>query len=161
MIKLFLDEDIRLKVRQARPQSLQAALENALELESFQLASRHRNRAPRGPSLNVRKVNEKIPPESDENSSIKRLELMIDRLLQELTKNPRRRPPRPPASPKCWSCGEPGHLQRNCPKESEERTNEPKNEDIKEMEAKKEDQQRKLRREASEKSRPGNGRWSS
>jgi hypothetical protein len=27
----------------------------------------------------VRKVNEKIPPESDENSSIKRLELMIDR----------------------------------------------------------------------------------
>jgi hypothetical protein len=160
-IDALLDEDMRLKVRQARPQSLQAALENALELESFQLASRHRNRTPRGPSLNVRKVNENIPPESDENSSIKRLELMIDRLLQELTKNPRRRPPRPPTSAKCWSCGEPGHLQRNCPKESKEQTNEPKNEVSKEMETKKEDQQRKLRREASDKSRPGNGRWSS
>ena len=38
-IDALLDEDIRLKVRQARPQSLQAALENALELESFQLDS--------------------------------------------------------------------------------------------------------------------------
>ncbi|CAB3985145.1 Retrovirus-related Pol poly from transposon 412 [Paramuricea clavata] len=141
-IDALLDEDMRLKVRQARPQSLQAALENALELESFQLASRHRNRTPRGPSLNVHKVNENIPPE-------------------KLTKNPRHRPPRPPTSAKWWSCGEPGHLQRNCPKESKEQTNEPKNEDSKEMEAKKEDQQRKLRREASEKSRPGNGRWSS
>ena len=44
------EEVLRLRVRQARPPSLQVALETALELESFQLASRHRNTGVSGSS---------------------------------------------------------------------------------------------------------------
>ena len=47
-IDALQDDDMRLKIRQARPKSLQSALENALELESFQMASRQRSRVPRG-----------------------------------------------------------------------------------------------------------------
>ena len=39
-IDSLTDEDIKLKVRQSRPETLQLALEAALELESYQLASR-------------------------------------------------------------------------------------------------------------------------
>ena len=39
---MFTDEDTKLRIRQSRPESLQQALEAALELESYQLASRHR-----------------------------------------------------------------------------------------------------------------------
>ena len=72
------DDDMQLKIRQARPISLQAALENALELESFQLASRQRSRAPRGPSWNVRKV-DGAAARDNADSSINRLEVMLDR----------------------------------------------------------------------------------
>ena len=41
-IDLLTDEDMKLRIRQNRPESLQQALEAALELESYQLASRHR-----------------------------------------------------------------------------------------------------------------------
>ena len=41
-IDLLTDEDRKLKIRQNRPESLQQALEAALELEYYQLASRHR-----------------------------------------------------------------------------------------------------------------------
>ena len=44
---------------------------------------------------------------------------MIDRLLAELTRKPRRRSPNRPTSAKCWVCGQAGHLQRNCPNEYE------------------------------------------
>ena len=41
-IDSLTDEDTKLRIRQNRPESLQQALEAALELESYQLASRHR-----------------------------------------------------------------------------------------------------------------------
>ena len=59
-IDALQDDDMGLKIRQARPKSLQAALENALELEYFQLASRQRNRMARGQAWNVRKVEEDV-----------------------------------------------------------------------------------------------------
>ena len=55
-IDALTDEDLRLRIRQAKPQSLQKALEIALELESFQLASKHRNRLSSGPIGHLRKV---------------------------------------------------------------------------------------------------------
>jgi hypothetical protein len=57
-IDALYEEDLRLRVRQARPPSLQVALETALELESFQLASRHRTRMFRGAVGNVRLAEE-------------------------------------------------------------------------------------------------------
>ena len=54
-IDALTDEDLRL--HQAKPQSPQKALEFiALELESLQLASKHRNRLSRGPIGHLRKV---------------------------------------------------------------------------------------------------------
>ena len=38
-IDALSDDDVRLKIHQSRPPSLQAALESAIELESFRLAS--------------------------------------------------------------------------------------------------------------------------
>ena len=45
-INALAGENLRLRIRQAKPRSLWegGGLETALELESFQLASRHRNR---------------------------------------------------------------------------------------------------------------------
>ena len=40
-LMLSTEDNLRLRFRQARPQSLQTSLETALELEPFQLASRH------------------------------------------------------------------------------------------------------------------------
>jgi uncharacterized protein YoxC len=111
------DDDIRLKIRQSRPSSLQAALESAIELESFRLASRHRSRSLRDSSWNVRKVEETKDDSGREveNSSIKRLERMMDALLNELRKNAGYGTPRKlPEQPKCWNCGKPGHLRRQC-----------------------------------------------
>ena len=52
------DEDIRLRVRQNRPASLREALEQALELESYQLASRQRSRAVREVGLEQEAIRE-------------------------------------------------------------------------------------------------------
>ena len=59
-IDALYEEDLRLRISQARPQSLQVALETALELESFQLATRHRTRMLRGAVGNVKQINEEI-----------------------------------------------------------------------------------------------------
>lgn len=99
------EEDLPLRIRQARPKTLQAALESALELESFQLASRHRNKWPRGSGVgNVWLVEEgppsgKVHPEvksvEEKESKFGKLEAMIAQLLQEIRKRPQyTRPPR-------------------------------------------------------------------
>ena len=50
-IDSLTDEDMKLKIRQNRPETLQQALEAALELESYQLASRQRARTVRAAQL--------------------------------------------------------------------------------------------------------------
>ena len=50
-IDSLTDEDTKLKIRQSRPDSLQQALEAALELESYQLATRQRTSIVRAAQL--------------------------------------------------------------------------------------------------------------
>ena len=45
------EEEMRLKVRQSRPKTLREAVQTALELESFHLASRQRSRPVRGTKI--------------------------------------------------------------------------------------------------------------
>ena len=68
------DDNVRLKIRQPRSLSLQAALESAIDLQSFRLASRHRNRLWPNVSWNVRRVEEtKEPPVNCEGDAQMRI----------------------------------------------------------------------------------------
>jgi hypothetical protein len=122
------DDDMRLRLRQERPQTLQRALELALELESFQLANRqHRVRISRGT-----KLQEEAKPSSTSPSrldiaqrmeaashqiaqSMKKLEVLIENRWKANQKSPRSRVPR---DGKCWECGAEGHFRKDCPKRS-------------------------------------------
>ena len=121
-----------LRIRQARPQSLQVALETALELESFQLATGHRTRMLRGAFGNVKRINEEIVQNTSQrnergvNAELKLEELngLITQLLKVMKAESRGRslgnryrlsPEREPR--KCWTCGEQGHLAKECKNE--------------------------------------------
>ena len=102
-IDALTDEDLRLRIRQAKPQSLQKALEIALELESFQLASKHRNRLSSGPIGHLRKVEKDAtgPPvqsrsekEDEKEGRFERLENTINELIKEIKAQSRRQHPR-------------------------------------------------------------------
>ncbi len=117
-IDALADEDMRLKVRQARPRGLREALQAALELESYQLASRERTKPVRGVHFDTRESDTAgQPPGFGEMLE------WIQRCTEALRDMPR--PPwkfRKLKSPRrltgrkvtCWRCGKEGHLQREC-----------------------------------------------
>ena len=81
------DPDMQLRVKQERPPSLQRALELALELESFQLASNQRQyRVSRETKLSdSRKTQEKTPRKaSEEEKEVQLLYTVLDRLERSL-----------------------------------------------------------------------------
>ena len=82
---------MRLKIRQATPNSLQYALVDTFELASFQMASQQRSRLPRGLSWKARRVSGTTGQDHDESLSVNRLEGMTDRLLAELSRKPRKK----------------------------------------------------------------------
>ena len=131
-IDALYEEDLRLRIRQARPQSLQVALETALELESFQLATWHRTRMLRGTVGNVKRMNKEIVQNTSQRnergvnaeSKLEELNGLITQLLKvmkaesrghSLGNRYRRSPEREPG--KCWTCGEQDHLAKECKNE--------------------------------------------
>ena len=120
------DEDMRLRTKQERPQSLQRALEVAMELESFQIASRQRHyRASRSTELQqTREERDKVvePSGSSETTSLANVLERLEKSLREclngvvaaVGNRPRNRGRRDPSTG-CWACGKHGHLRRDCP----------------------------------------------
>ena len=135
-IDSLTDEDIKLKVRQSRPETLQLALEAALELESYQLASRQRGKSVRAAQLDresdlqsQQQERTKITGASPEFlEELQHCLNLIQRFFSTGTSVrpqpqrglPRRYPQRTRSQKQvtCWGCGGTGHIQRNCRKKS-------------------------------------------
>jgi hypothetical protein len=110
------EEDMRLRIRQSRPANLRQALEAALELESYVVASRR--------TKPVREVLLEAGSPEEECSEAEML-CQLERCVKALQfrsrtqKNGRNQDSRPGVARRrgvCWKCGEPGHIQRNCTK---------------------------------------------
>lgn len=122
------EEDMRLRIRQSRPESLRKALEAALELESYQLASKQRSRMVR----EVRLEDPRDPKRPRQQPSLEDREDLLQQLITTLKKcfqssNPGRHQRRPPrrrdgqtdrSHITCWNCKEKGHLRRDCQKKT-------------------------------------------
>ena len=129
------DTDIRWKVLQTRPGTVQEALATATEVEAFQISERQRLRPGR---LTANIVDPQVSDKHHDtlDSSISKIlsEMKKDReeqrrLMEDLMKKIERparnvQPgmerfsswgPRNTGGGNCWSCGEPGHFARNCP----------------------------------------------
>ena len=121
------DPDMRLRVKQERPQSLQPALELALELESFQLASNQRQyRTVQEAKFEDNREGQEKPQQfaSKEEKEVQPLYAVLDRLEKSLREcmndvrvavRWRRRQQVNRRKSGCWRCGNPGHIRRDCP----------------------------------------------
>ena len=109
------DDDMQLKIRQLRPTTVQRALEIALELESYSMASKQKGRAV--PEAHVWRQHPGSPL----------LLRQVTRLSRQFCRNCRSAwklfssssSSRPPGSNRsrgtCWRCRERGHYKRACP----------------------------------------------
>ena len=113
-IDALMDDELRLRVSQARPTSLRAALGTALELESFSLATRRRSRPARVldgplPDKPVGSHHETTESESRLLGELKEITNEMHNFVREVHK----REQRMKSKKKCWFCDSEGHLQRN------------------------------------------------
>jgi hypothetical protein len=122
------DDDMRLRLRQERPQTLQRALELALELESFLLANRQKRMrvsretkvqsefTPRGTTASTLDIAKRMEAASNQIAqSMKKLEALMRDRRNVSQKSPRNKEPR---DLKCWKCGGEGNFRHECPKRS-------------------------------------------
>ena len=134
-VDAIADTDIRWKVLQTRPNTVQEALATATEVEAFQISERQRLRPGR---LTANIVGAQVADKHRDtlDSSISKIlsEIKKDRedqrrLMEDLIKKIERPArnvqsgiehdsswgPRNVGGGNCWNCGEPGHFSRNCP----------------------------------------------
>ena len=116
------EEDMRLRIRQSRPATLRAALETALELESYQLASKQRARVVREVQLEKQPVQQQERTPSKQNVNADLLQQLVEalRLSQEPAGSSPQRFRRERAQGGrsnliCWNCEQKGHRRKDCP----------------------------------------------
>ncbi len=121
LVDALPDEDMHLRIKQERLESLQKALELVLELQWLYRTSR-------GTSFDTEKTHG-YRTEKKGNYSMVPKELapvyeMVDRLEKSMhqclsdivTAISKQRKPAPRSGKSgCWRCGKPGHIRRNCP----------------------------------------------
>jgi hypothetical protein len=111
------DDDMRLRLRQERPRTLQKALELALELESFHLANRQqRMRVSRETKVQSEFTTRSTTTTTSTLDIAKRMEAASNKIAQSMKKlealmryrrNVSQKTPRnkDPRDLKCWKCG--------------------------------------------------------
>ena len=102
------DKEIRMGIYRANPASLDEAIRIALEIESFMETERmrhgvHRSRQVRSLEGNSQRVEEELS----------RMRQHIQELEKEL-KSSKEYARKPSVRYRCWHCGQPGHIMRNC-----------------------------------------------
>ena len=124
------DEDLRLRIRQSRPTSLNEALEQALELESYQLANRHRSRTIREVQLEQEVAKQHpVNKTAVDTGSLEKLQQCLLEAIQRCSEGISPTPAPRDSTPRgtktkglyCWGCGEEGHIRRFCKKAQEKR----------------------------------------
>lgn len=127
----FRDEDLRLRVRQSRPTSVNEALERALELESYQLANRHRSRTVREAQLeqDVDESEHPVNKTAVDAGSLEKLQQCLLEAIQRCSEQTGAAMASRDNSVRgtktkgvyCWGCGEEGHIRRFCRKPQEKK----------------------------------------
>ncbi|CAC5382815.1 unnamed protein product [Mytilus coruscus] len=119
------DADTRLRIHQAHPKTLDDAVKLAVELEAFYIADKQRDK----PS-SVR--NFAISESSEVSGQIKTLSDVVEELRREFQflksgmsqqRSGFNNNNNKPGKRGCWTCGETGHIRRNCPKYDKSKTN--------------------------------------
>lgn len=123
-VDALTDEDMRLRIRQNRPETLRGALEAALQLESYQLASKQKCKTvrevhiehSREPKRNFQKLGNQVTNCEDLVQDLQELKKQVTALKQALR---RKTPGRQNNLERviCWRCRKRGHYQRNCTQE--------------------------------------------
>lgn len=100
-IRALLPADLRVEVQLQHPQSLQAALEMAVERENVWSVAARSSGGPLLPAVRSCREEEKPAWVAE-----------MTELIRAVTLQSTHRP----SSRVCWECGQPGHLARDCPK---------------------------------------------
>ncbi|CAB4037020.1 Retrovirus-related Pol poly from transposon 412 [Paramuricea clavata] len=118
------DDEMRLRVAQARPTTLRAALGIALEIESFSLAARRRFRPVRTVHETPTKTNaecfvdpqeETLKRNSEFLTELKKMMSELREVVRSVNRRGRNQDGSPPKGKrKCWTCGSEDHLQQDC-----------------------------------------------
>ncbi len=121
-IDALYDDEIRLRVAQARPTTLRAALGIALEIESFSLAARRRGRPVRtvhetttNTECFVDPQEETVKRNTEFLAEMKKMTSELREVVRSVKGRGRNQDGSPPRGKrKCWTCGSEDHLQRDC-----------------------------------------------
>ena len=103
------------EVHQARPKTLNDALSAAVEQESFFAADKQRG----GAARSIQTPSTQNPPETGLQQEVTELKALIRSLAEQntMSNNARSSRQRTRGPSGCWSCGQKGHFQRNCPQQ--------------------------------------------
>ena len=143
-IDALVSSDMRLRIKQARPTSLNMAVRHAVELEAFNKAERKQMEG-QGFMRATNQLEQKEPEKEDElkilKNSMFKMQKTLDNLAGRRDKDDKGHPPPTFKKPgqrngssqdqqstrfkrKCWTCGSESHLKRNCPQTEKKDTSE-------------------------------------
>jgi len=115
------DDDSRLRIRQLRPQTLQGALEIALEMESYAMADKQKRRTVRELRLEStsrrRFSNRTGNTQSGKSVLLHKLQECLEALQkqqQPVDLPSRKKEGLRHVEVSCWQCGKKGHYKRDC-----------------------------------------------